>query len=141
MRKAQLTKGALVVATAAVLAGCGGGSGSQVPSGGGAEKGSPPKAGPVMVLNVRETEMELDPKNPTIEKPGTVQFQIKNAGQVTHALEVEGPEGEVETRPIKPGQSDTLSAELTKPGEYTWYCPVGNHKDLGMRGAITVGNG
>jgi uncharacterized cupredoxin-like copper-binding protein len=141
MRKDSLTMGALVVATTAVLAGCGGDSGNQVPSGGGAEKGSPPKAGSVTVLNVRETEMKLEPENPEIEKPATVQFKIKNAGRAPHALEVEGPKGEVETRPIKPGQSDTLSAELTEPGKYTWYCPVGNHKDLGMRGTITVGSG
>ena len=141
MRKGRLTRGALVVATGAVLAGCGGDSGSQTPSGGGADQGSPPKGGPVRVLNVRETEMKLDPQNPKIEEPGTVQFKIKNAGQAVHALEVEGPQGEVETRPIKPGQSDTLSVELTKPGKYTWYCPVGNHKNLGMRGTITVGKG
>jgi uncharacterized cupredoxin-like copper-binding protein len=95
----------------------------------------------VTTIDVRETEMKLDPQNPKIREPGTVQFKIKNAGQAVHALEVEGPQGEVETRPLKPGQSDTLSVELTKPGEYTWYCPVGNHKDLGMRGTITVGEG
>ena len=141
MRKSRLTTGALVVATGAALAGCGGDGGSQVPSGGGADPGSPPKGGPVTTIDVRETEMKLDPQNPKIREPGTVQFKIKNAGQAVHALEVEGPQGEVETRPLKPGQSDTLSVELTKPGEYTWYCPVGNHKDLGMRGTITVGEG
>lgn len=30
---------------------------------------------------------------------------------------------------------------MSEPGEYTWYCPVGGHKDEGMEGKITVAGG
>ena len=58
-----------------------------------------------------------------------------------HALEIEAPGGEVETGDIQPGESATLTANLDRPGKYEWYCPVGNHRDLGMEGEITVGGG
>jgi plastocyanin len=92
-------------------------------------------------VDVTETEFELDPQNPRIAKPGVVQFDVTNAGKAPHALEVEGPEGEVETETIQPGGKATLKANLSRAGTYTWYCPVGNHEQQGMKGKITVGGG
>jgi len=66
---------------------------------------------------------------------------VRNAGETVHALEVEGPGGEVETDRIKPGSSTTLNADLDEAGRYEWYCPVGDHKDRGMKGEITVAGG
>ena len=42
---------------------------------------------------------------------------------------------------LQPGQSDTLKVKLNKPGSYEWYCPIDNHKQMGMKGEITVGAG
>jgi uncharacterized cupredoxin-like copper-binding protein len=100
-----------------------------------------PTGAPVATVSVSETEYSLDPANPTVDKAGVVEFEVKNDGKVTHALEVEGPEGEVETENIAPGKSATLKADLSKAGRYVWYCPVGNHEDLGMKGEITVAGG
>ncbi len=36
-----------------------------------------------------------------------------------------------------PGSSGTLTVDL-KPGTYEFYCPVANHKEMGMEGEITV---
>jgi uncharacterized cupredoxin-like copper-binding protein len=124
--------GVCALAVALALAACGGDGGEgKAPSGG----------QPVATIDVRETEFKLDPANPKIEKPGVVEFKVQNAGQTVHALEVEGPKGEVETEEIQPGDSATLRADLSEPGEYTWYCPVGGHKDEGMEGKITVAGG
>jgi uncharacterized cupredoxin-like copper-binding protein len=99
-------------------------------------------SGPVVAtVKVRETEFELDPQNPRIAKAGVVQFDVTNAGQAPHALEVEGPKGEVETETIEPGRKATLRADLSKPGRYVWYCPVGDHESRGMKGRITVTGG
>lgn len=95
----------------------------------------------VAKVKVRETEFELDPANPRIAKPGVVQFDVTNAGRAPHALEVEGPKGEVETETIEPGKKAILEADLSKAGSYVWYCPVGDHEDRGMKGRITVGRG
>jgi uncharacterized cupredoxin-like copper-binding protein len=39
---------------------------------------------------------------------------------------------------LQPGQSATLKVKLSKAGSYTWYCPIDNHKQMGMVGKITV---
>ena len=99
-------------------------------------------SGPVVAtVDVEETEFELDPRNTKISKPGVVQFDVTNAGSVPHALEVEGPEGEVETATIQPGKKATLKADLSRAGTYVWYCPVGDHEQRGMKGKIVVAGG
>src|SRR3954463_11105801 len=55
---------------------------------------------------------------------GAVTFTITNAGNIPHALEVEGQGIEQETAVIQPGASATLTLTL-KPGTYEVYCPVG----------------
>ena len=59
-------------------------------------------------------------------------------GHAPHALEIQGPQGDVKTNVLQGGNSATLTASLTKPGRYTWYCPVGDHRQEGMVGKITV---
>ncbi len=56
----------------------------------------------------------------------------------SHALEVEGNGVEEETDTIGPGESTELTVDLEE-GEYEIYCPVGNHKAMGMVGTLTVG--
>jgi len=87
---------------------------------------------------VSETDFKINPADPTV-KAGTVTFDVTNDGATTHSLEVEGPNGEDELEPeLAPGDKGTLEVDLSKPGTYDWYCPVGNHRELGMEGEITV---
>jgi uncharacterized cupredoxin-like copper-binding protein len=121
---------------ALAVAGCGGGDEES------GEKAAPPSGTPVAAVSVKETEFKLDPANPKVAKTGVVAFKVTNSGKVEHNLEVEGPSGEAKLpENIKPGGSATLEVNLTKPGKYEWYCPVGNHKDLGMKGEIEVTGG
>ncbi len=82
------------------------------------------------------TDFEIDPANPKA-RAGKVRFQVVNDGQAPHALEIEGGGEEFATAVLQGGESAELQATL-KPGEYEWYCPVGNHADLGMKGTLTV---
>ena len=69
-------------------------------------------------MDVSETDFKLDPSDPTVQ-PGTVSFKVTNDGGVDHNLEVEGPNGEVELeQDIAPGESGTLTVDLSKPGAY-----------------------
>ncbi len=87
---------------------------------------------------VSETEYAIDPADPTV-KAGTVTFEVTNDGEITHNLEIEGPSGEQELEPdLAPGDSGTLEVDLSEPGSYEWYCPIGDHRDQGMEGEITV---
>jgi uncharacterized cupredoxin-like copper-binding protein len=69
---------------------------------------------------------------------GTYTFAVKNAGNVTHALTVQGPgvSGK-STGDMSPGSSKTLTVTL-HAGKYDVFCPVGNHKMLGMDDTVTV---
>jgi uncharacterized cupredoxin-like copper-binding protein len=117
-------------------AGCGGGDDETTPA---ADTGTPSAGG--QTVNVSETEYTLDPSDPTVQA-GTVSFKATNDGSVDHNLEVEGPEGEVELEQnIAPGESGTLTVDLSKPGRYEFYCPVGDHRHRGMEGEITVTGG
>jgi plastocyanin len=71
--------------------------------------------------------------------PGVVNLRVRNAGRQTHALRVEGPPPDimVETNDLKHGDSEALSAHLSRPGKYPWYCPY--HRGRGMTGTIIVG--
>ncbi len=117
--------------------GCGGGGGSSTAATAGATS-TQAADGARSTIHVSETDYKLDPSDPTI-KPGQVTFDVRNDGQVVHSLEVEGPNGE-QSLPsdLSPGQSGILSVDLSKPGRYEFYCPVANHKQMGMKGTITV---
>lgn len=112
------------------LAGCGGGKPAA---------SAPDRA--AAVVTVRETEFKLSPSTLTVRRSGPISFKAVNGGKVGHSLEVEG--NGVEKRiagTIAPGASRTLTVTL-KPGRYTWYCPVGGHERLGMKGVLTVARG
>ena len=90
-------------------------------------------------ISMSLTDFELNPAEETLAEPGVVQIAVSNDGQAPHALEVEGPEGEVETETLQPGGRATLKADLSEAGSYVWYCPVADHEQRGMKGTITVG--
>jgi uncharacterized cupredoxin-like copper-binding protein len=72
--------------------------------------------------------------------PGTYTFHAVNAGHTVHALEIDGPGVEDQATPgdLQPGQTANLTVTL-KPGTYDVFCPVGDHKTLGMNLELTVG--
>jgi uncharacterized cupredoxin-like copper-binding protein len=83
-------------------------------------------------------DYKLNPSDPTV-KSGNVTFNLKNDGQTSHSLEIEdvnGHDQEIEGD-VSPGQSGTLKVNLP-PGKYEFYCPVDDHKAMGMEGEITV---
>lgn len=106
----------------------GGSGGSSAGGGGGGES-----------VDVSASEFKFDPSDPQVKKAGKVKFNLTNDGQAPHALEIEGPGGDVETKTINGGESASVTADLSKPGSYTFYCPVGNHRQMGMEGKVTVG--
>jgi len=89
-------------------------------------------------VSVRLSDYELTPRNPRLDGPATVRFRVRNVGSVAHALTVVGPKEEVETEPIPPGRTTEFAIDLDEPGRYRWFCPVGDHRERGMRGRITV---
>lgn len=123
MRYAVIPLVALVFA----LAGCGGYGGEEESATGTPER----------TFRISETDFELTPSTVTIDKAGTYAFEATNDGQTDHALEIEGEGVEAETETLAPGESGSVTVDL-EAGTYEMYCPVGNHKDLGMEGEVSV---
>jgi uncharacterized cupredoxin-like copper-binding protein len=92
-------------------------------------------------VSLSETEYEITPADPSVKKTGKVTFEVKNDGQIPHALEVEGPGEESETGTIEPGKTGTVTVDLGKAGRFEMYCPIGNHKQMGMEGEVSVAGG
>jgi uncharacterized cupredoxin-like copper-binding protein len=137
-RLATLAVAAVAAVGALALAGCGGGSDSSSTSTSTETGASGATGGGASTVDVSETDFKLTPSDPTVNA-GKVTVNASNDGQTTHSIEVEAPSGDQELESdLAPGQSGTLTVDLPKPGKYEFYCPIDNHKQMGMVGEITV---
>jgi plastocyanin len=118
-----------ILAVASLFAaGCGSGGGGGMTAAGGE------------AVSLSETEFKIDPATVNVNQSGTVTLRITNNGKIDHAFEIEG-QGieEQKTDTIGPGESADLTVELSKSGEYEFYCPVDGHRQQGMEGMLIVG--
>ncbi len=138
---------ALFVVGAAIavpLVGCGGGDDDNSTSADTSEatqastSGGAAATGAGGTVDLTATDYKFNPSDSTV-KSGNVTFTLKNDGQTEHSLEIEdvnGSDQEIEGD-VSPGQDGTLKVNLP-PGKYEFYCPVDDHKEMGMEGEITV---
>jgi hypothetical protein len=91
----------------------------------------------VGTVDVSLTEYKVTLAKGDISKPGVYTLNVSNDGTITHALEAEGPDGETETEDLEPGDSAELKVNFEN-GSYELYCPIGDHKDLGMTTDVDV---
>jgi uncharacterized cupredoxin-like copper-binding protein len=85
-------------------------------------------------VQVTEKEFKIELASTTL-KAGTVTFDVKNVGKLSHDLAIVGMKEK--TKLISPGSSSKLTVTL-KPGTYELYCSVPGHKAAGMDAKITV---
>ncbi|HEY7453832.1 MAG TPA: cupredoxin domain-containing protein [Thermoleophilaceae bacterium] len=76
-------------------------------------------------------------KSSLTAKAGKVTIEMDNPSDLPHAVEIEGNGVEVAGETVMKDGVSKATADL-KPGEYEFYCPVGNHRDAGMEGTLTV---
>jgi len=132
---------ALVAACAALaLAGCGsddnsdsGGGSTSTPASGSSGGGG---GGSSVSLSAPQDGSKKFDQATATAKAGTVTIKFSNPSSVPHAVEIEGNGVEKASDVVTSGES-SFSVDL-KPGEYTYYCPVGSHRDEGMEGKLTV---
>lgn len=88
-----------------------------------------------MTVNEKEFSLALSQSS---FAPGSFTFVATNIGTVTHALAIKGPGvATTQTGPINPGSNAKLTVTL-QPGSYELWCPIDDHKALGMDTHITV---
>jgi uncharacterized cupredoxin-like copper-binding protein len=129
----------VLAAVPLAAAGCGGSSNdnSSSTSSSTAADANAPVSGPGGSLKVGESEFKLNPQNASTQH-GAVKIDVSNDGKVTHSLNIDGPNGDIELgKDLSPGQSGTFTANLP-PGTYDWYCPIDGHRAQGMEGKVTV---
>ena len=69
---------------------------------------------------------------------GSYEIELVNDGAGSHDLIVEKDGDEIGgSEVIPPGESTTFTVDL-EPGEYVFYCSVGNHRAMGMEVTVTV---
>lgn len=103
-----------------------------------ADTGLPATTGGEIQARLTEWAIELSDDD---VRAGQVTFRVQNAGDVHHALEVEGQGIEEETDHLASGGTATLTVNLT-PGTYEVYCPVVSdgvsHREQGMTTTLIV---
>lgn len=141
--------GALVAALALVsltLAACGGGDDDGSSSSGGATAAqttgggaSGGGGGATLAETAQESGGLSFSRSDLTARAGSVTVTLENpsGNQLPHAIEVEGNGVEEETETIQPGGRASVTVNL-RPGRYEFYCPVGNHRQQGMEGTLTV---
>jgi plastocyanin len=146
-----LTSLAVLAASGALIAGCGDDDSSSGASGGGGYGAAPADtatqaapaaggAGTDLAIKAQESDGLSFDKKALTAKAGTVTITMDNpsADAMPHAVSVEGPGGIDENgETAQPGGTSKVSADL-EPGTYTFYCPVGSHRQAGMEGTLTV---
>ena len=91
-------------------------------------------------ITAKLTEFKIT-LSPTPVAPGTYSFDAVDAGHTVHSLTISGPGvNNATTATLHPGQSARLSVTL-QAGKYDVFCPVGDHKQLGMDLELTIGGG
>jgi len=94
----------------------------------------PPAAQPEISIELTEYAIHLPPTIPS----GHQTLSVVNSGKEAHSLAIEGGGHAYKLpEPLHRGDRGTLVVEL-KPGSYTLYCPVDNHKGKGMQTTVEV---
>jgi plastocyanin len=125
---------ALVTAAAAVAGACG--DDEEEPAAGGGGDGG---GGQLEVTAVEGDDgLGWDPGTLNASA-GSVTITMDNPGgnQMPHTVAIEGGGVEQSGENAEPGATATVTADL-QAGEYTFYCPVGQHRQNGMEGTLTI---
>lgn len=91
-------------------------------------------------ITVQEKEYKIVLPALKVLAPGNYTFDVKNVGRQPHDLVIEGGDlaNPASTKVLQPGEEATLEVALSQ-GEYTLYCSVDGHRELGMLAKLAVG--
>ena len=130
----------VVAVLALAVAGCGGSSNKNAGSNSSGSSSSSSSSGggggqQLALAAPADGSTKFDKK--TLDaKAGKVTINFDNPSSNPHAVEIEG-NGVEEVSDTITKDKTSVTADL-KPGKYEFYCPVSNHRDLGMEGTLTV---
>ena len=94
----------------------------------------------VSVSHIKEftvvgTNFSFDPGTISVKKGDTVKITFKNSGGM-HDWRVD--EYGAATKVISTGDEETITFVANKTGSFEYYCSVGTHRQMGMKGTLIV---
>ncbi len=125
----------IALLSALTLAACGGDDEEPAPSNEGTEQVS-------LEITAEEPGEEEYAFNPAeLEADSgevTIEMESPDGTKAPHGVSLEGDGVSESGEVVQAGGTSTVTADLD-PGEYTYFCPVGDHRAEGMEGTLTVG--
>jgi plastocyanin len=92
-------------------------------------------AGTVKSFTVTGKPFSFTPTSMVVNKGDTVKITFVNEAG-THDFVLD--EFNVKTKVLQGGQSETVEFVANKTGSFEYYCSVGTHRQMGMKGTLTV---
>lgn len=89
----------------------------------------------VKTIEVEGGEYYFKPNAITVKKGDTVKVVFKNVDGF-HDFVID--EFNAKTKRIQANQTDTVTFVADKTGTFEYYCSVGKHREMGMKGTLTV---
>ena len=94
------------------------------------------EAGEELEILITASDFQFNPNTFTVEAGQQVVLTLNSSG-MPHDIVFE--DLDVRTEIIMSGNSETITFTAPdEPGEYAYYCSVGNHRALGMEGVMIV---
>jgi plastocyanin len=92
-------------------------------------------ASTIKEFTVIGTNFAFAPTTMTVKKGDTVKIIFKNSGGF-HDLKID--EFAVATKKLASGAEETIEFVADKAGSFEYYCSVGTHRQMGMKGTLIV---
>ncbi|HWO07358.1 MAG TPA: plastocyanin/azurin family copper-binding protein [Candidatus Paceibacterota bacterium] len=92
-------------------------------------------AGTVKEFTVSGQNFSFSPATMSVKRGDTVRITFRNVSG-THDLRIDGYN--VGTNVIQTGQSETFEFVADRAGTFEYFCSVGQHRQMGMVGTLTV---
>lgn len=96
---------------------------------------NPNPEGTVQEFNVKGSNYKFDIAEIKVKKGDTVKITVTNTeGMHDFVLD----EFDAKTKILKEGDSETIEFVADQSGNFEYYCSVGSHRAMGMKGTLTV---
>lgn len=86
-------------------------------------------------FTIEGTSYKFSPATLKVKKGDIVQITFKNTGGM-HDFVLD--EFDIKTNTIGDGEEEQVEFTADKAGSFEYYCSVGNHRAMGMKGTLTV---
>jgi plastocyanin len=97
--------------------------------------GTAEKSGAEKTFTVTASSFKFDPAEMKVKKGDKVTIVFKNSGGM-HDWVID--EFDAGTKQLPAGGTETISFVADKVGTFEYYCSVGNHRQMGMKGTLIV---